>query len=158
MWKWPKLNRKIFVSLSDNPYTVLTHFCFIFTARKLWNKIEKWNKIEWLETKLRNEIKLSGLKQNWEIGVLWPFYIIHGLKNENFKKKQICFSWKNFVHNRKRINLTSFPSCSKVSSFLYTHLLRIRATAIRAILHLIGWKSHERDLLSRILAYWKYLL
>ena len=33
------------------------------------------------ETKLRIETKSSGLKQNWEIGVLWPFSIIHDLKN-----------------------------------------------------------------------------
>ena len=26
--------------------SVLTHFCFIFTAQKPWNEIEKWNRIE----------------------------------------------------------------------------------------------------------------
>ena len=43
------------------------------------------------ETKLRNETKLSGLKQNWENGVLQPFSIIQGLKNENLKKINLFF-------------------------------------------------------------------
>ena len=66
-----------------------------------------YSRLENSETKLRNETKLSGLKQNWEIGVLWPISFIQGLKNKNFKKLT-CFSWKMVLHNRKKINLTSF--------------------------------------------------
>ena len=38
------------------------------------------------ETKLRKERKLSGLKLNWETGVLLHFSIIQGLEIKKFKK------------------------------------------------------------------------
>ena len=41
--------------------------------------------------------------------------------------------------------------------FNYTHSLRTRAAPTRATLLLIGWISRDRDLLSRILAYWNHL-
>ena len=49
-----------------------------------------------------SETKLSGLKQNWKMGVWGHLSSIRGIKNKNFKQKT-CLNWKMFLYNRKRI-------------------------------------------------------
>ena len=92
--------------------THLSQFCFIFRARKQWNKIEKWKK-------LRNETKLSELKQNWEIGILCYFFSIQGLKIKNSKKYTCMIGGTNNHRSFHYADNTIFP---KAGDFLFKTL------------------------------------
>ena len=55
-----------------------------------------------------SETKLSGLKKNWEILGFMAFFYYSRSKKWKFQKINLFFSWKMFLRNRKRINLTFF--------------------------------------------------
>ena len=62
------------------------------------------------------------MKQNW---VGWKkieksgFFYHSSSKKWKLQKINLFFSWKTFLHNRTRINLKNFFSCSNVSRLLY---------------------------------------